>query len=49
MTTAAEIYNAQALTKNHMCLIPRGDGRGVRATSESVFIMIRGDYTIVEG
>ncbi len=48
-TDAAEIYDGQALTKNHMCLIPRGDGRGVRAASESVFIMVRGDYTIVEG
>lgn len=46
-TDAVEIYNGQALTKNHMCLIPRGDGRGVRAVSESVFIMIRGDYVVV--
>jgi len=48
-TDATEIYNEQALTKNHMLLIPRGDGRGVRATGESVYIMVRGDYTIVEG
>ena len=48
-TSGEEIYNAQSLTKNHMCLIPRGDGRGVKAQSESVFIMIRGGYTIVEG
>ncbi len=47
-TSAAEIYNGQALTLNHMCLIPRGDGRGIVAESESVFIMIRGDYTIVK-
>lgn len=46
-TDAVEIYNGQALTKNHMCLIPRGDGRGVLAVSESVFIMIRGDYVVV--
>ena len=48
-TDASEIYNGQELTKNHMCLIPRGDGRGIRAASESVFIMIRGEYTIVKG
>lgn len=47
-TSAEEIYNGMPLTKNHMCLIPRGDGRGVIATSETVFIMVRGDYTIVE-
>lgn len=46
-TSAEEIYNGMSFTKNHMCLIPRGDGRGLLATSESVFVMIRGDYTIV--
>ncbi len=46
-TDGVEIYNGMALTKNHMCLIPRGDGRGIMANSESVFIMVRGDYTIV--
>ena len=48
-TVGAEIYNGEYLTKNHMCLIPRGDGRGVLAQSESVFFMVKGDYTIVEG
>lgn len=47
-TVGAEIYNGENLTKNHMCLIPRGDGRGVLAQSESVFFMVKGDYTIVE-
>ena len=48
-TSGAEIYNYQYLTKNHMCLIPRGDGRGIIADAPVVFIMVRGDYTIVEG
>ena len=48
-TSAEEILGGMPFTKNHMCLIPRGDGRGLLATSESVYIMIRGDYTIVEG
>lgn len=48
-TAGVEIYNYQYLTKNHMCLIPRGDGRGIFADSDSVFVMVRGEYTIVEG
>lgn len=48
-TAGVEIYNYQYLTKNHMCLIPRGDGRGIMADSESVFVMVKGEYTIVEG
>ncbi len=47
-TDGAEIYDGQNLTKNHMCLIPRGDGRGIMATAESVFIMVKGDYTLVQ-
>ena len=48
-TSGTEIYNYQYLTKNHMCLIPRGDGRGIMADAASVFVMVRGDYIIVEG
>lgn len=48
-TDGYEVYNDQAIVKNHMLLIPRGDGRGIKALSESVFVMVRGDYTIVEG
>lgn len=48
-TGGYEIYNGDYLTKNHMCLIPRADGRGVIAQSDSVFIMVRGDYYIVKG
>lgn len=46
-TTAVEIYNAESLTKNHMCLIPRGDGRGLLVLSEVSYIMVRGEYSIV--
>ncbi len=46
VTDGNEIYNGQALTKNHLCLIPRPDGRGIAAASESVFIMVRGEYTL---
>ncbi len=48
-TAGVEIYNYEYLTKNHMCLIPRGDGRGILADSESVYVMVKGEYTIVEG
>ena len=48
-TNGYEIYNGQALSKNHTCLIPRADGRGILATSDSVYIMVRGEYSIVKG
>ncbi|MBE6616745.1 MAG: hypothetical protein E7627_02190 [Ruminococcaceae bacterium] len=48
LQNGAELLNGYGFTKNHLCLIPRGDGRGLRATSASVFVMIRGEYTIVK-
>ena len=45
-TAGLEILNKESLTKNHMCLIPRGDGRGIMATAQSVYVMVRGEYTI---
>ena len=48
-TGGYEIYNGQSLSKNHTCLIPRGDGRGIYAATQSVFIMVRGEYSIVKG
>lgn len=47
--TGYEVLNGQALAKNINHLIPRGDGRGIMANSQSVFIMVRGEYKIVEG
>ncbi len=49
ITTGDEIYNGQSLETNHLLLIPRGDGRGIMANSQSVFIMVRGEYKIVKG
>lgn len=45
-TAGVELLNKDSLTKNHMCLIPRGDGRGIMATAQSVYVMVRGEYTI---
>lgn len=45
-TEGVEIYHGEDLTINHMCLIPRGDGRGIMAKAQSVFIMVRGEYRI---
>ncbi len=46
--TGFEIFNGESIPRDRLCMIPRGDGRGIKATHESVFVMIRGEYTIVE-
>lgn len=47
-TAGSEIENGQAIPLNHMILIARGDGRGVRVLSSEAYIMIRGEYSIDE-
>lgn len=47
-TDAAELLNGENLIINHMCLIPRADGRGIRAVTD-IYILVQGAYTIVNG
>jgi len=46
-TEGVELYNGDNVPVNHMLLIPRGDGRGIRITSATAFVMVRGEFTIV--
>jgi len=48
-TTSTEIYHGDVLTKNHLVIVPRGDGRGVQVTSTEAYFLVRGTYEIVTG
>lgn len=49
LTAAKELYNDDPLVKNNYCLIPRGsDGRGIYAVSSDAYILVRGEYQIVQ-
>ena len=49
MTDGTELLNADDIPLFHHLLVPRGnDGRGIQITSEESYIMVRGDYSIVE-
>jgi len=41
VTTGIDLKNGTQLTKNHLVIIPRGDGRGVKAIT-TCFVMYRG-------
>ncbi len=45
MTSGTELWSGNAVKSNHLILIPRADGRGVKVNTEAYF-MIRGAYTI---
>jgi hypothetical protein len=44
-TTGANLKNGDKATTNHMMIVPRNDGRGVKVT-EAAWFLIKGDYTI---
>lgn len=49
LTASKELYNDDPLVKNNYCLIPRGsDGRGIYAVSSDAYILVRGEYEIVQ-
>ena len=48
LTDGGELMEGDSLVSNHLLMIPRGDGRGVRITSAEAYIMVRGGYRIVE-
>lgn len=45
LTAGSDLSTGQAVSLNHHILIPRSDGRGIRA-SEMSYLMVKGDYII---
>lgn len=43
---AADLPQGAAVAVNHLLLIPRNDGRGVKNVSSTGFYMVRGSYTV---
>lgn len=49
LTSSKELYNNDPLVKNNYCIIPRGsDGRGITAVNGDAYILVRGEYEIVQ-
>lgn len=45
MTAGEDLKTGQKVTENHLLLVPRNDGRGIRV-STGAFVMVRGSYTL---
>jgi hypothetical protein len=45
ITGAKDLMTGHSVEQNHLLLIPRTDGRGIKATTE-IWVMIRGSYEI---
>lgn len=49
ITNGDELLNATSVPLYHCLLVPRGgDGRGIEITSTDAYVMVRGEYEIVE-
>jgi hypothetical protein len=47
ITGGTNLGNGDEAVANHMILVPRNDGRGLRATSSgTTYVMVRGNYSI---
>ena len=49
ITSGKDVPDGSSIEKNHMLVVPSGgDGRGILVTSEDAYILVRGEYYIVE-
>jgi len=46
MTQGRNVSNGAAVSRNHLLITPRTDGRGLRFTGDSNWVMVRGAFTI---
>ncbi|MCL2203706.1 MAG: hypothetical protein FWB88_07180 [Defluviitaleaceae bacterium] len=46
MTAGRDIENGAVVRHNHLLIAPRSDGRGMRFTAESSWVMVRGAFTL---
>lgn len=45
ITGAKDLKNGEAVTLEHLLIVPRDDGRGIKASVDS-YVLVRGKYTI---
>lgn len=48
ITEGRDIETSESLKYNHLLIVPRSDGRGIRATTNNTWVMVRGEYKIIK-
>jgi len=46
VTAGKDIKNGENIHQNHLLIVPRDDGRGVKAENNNVVLMVKGGYTV---
>lgn len=47
VSTGIEVMNGEPITLNNVLVVSRADNRGILVTVDATWILIRGDYTII--
>ena len=48
ITEGKDITNGENVLQNHLLIVPRDDGRGVKAVNSNVILLVKGGYTLVK-
>ncbi|SHF77755.1 hypothetical protein SAMN02746089_02535 [Caldanaerobius fijiensis DSM 17918] len=46
VTKGEDLKNGAIVPFNHLLITPRSDGRGIKAISDTVIVMVKGSYTV---
>ncbi|NLZ54615.1 MAG: hypothetical protein GX892_16045 [Thermoanaerobacteraceae bacterium] len=46
VTEGKDITNGENISQNHLLIVPREDGRGVKAETNNVVLLVKGGYTV---
>jgi len=46
VTAGKDIRNGEMVSQNHLLIVPRDDGRGIKAENDHVVLMVKGGYSI---
>ena len=46
VTQGKDIVNGENISQNHLLIVPREDGRGMKAENDNVVVLVRGNYTL---
>ncbi|TCP57806.1 hypothetical protein EV586_102251 [Tumebacillus sp. BK434] len=46
VSNSTDLADGAAVPSNHLILVPRNDGRGIKAVANDPYVMVRGTYTI---
>ena len=48
ITEGKDITNGENVLQNHLLIVPRDDGRGVKAVNSNVILLVKGGYTLAK-